>query len=204
MSEENEKTTYTKEEFDEALAGALKAKDHVKEELASLKSSSEAEKAALRQQILDLQNKAYGDEDKIRNSPLYKNMEGEFEKIKASYAEASSKIATMQASLDENALAQELKQNQTLDPDTISDLILRMKVSDGFTKTEKGWLSKDGKNVSDYLNELRGQQNAKHFFKRSIGSTQIFTDEVLKERQKQGTLQWQDMLGEVLHKAKKE
>ena len=79
-----------------------------------------------------------------------------------------------------------------------------MKVSDGFTKTEKGWLSKDGKNVSDYLNELRGQQNAKHFFKRSIGSTQIFTDEVLKERQKQGTLQWQDMLGEVLHKAKKE
>ena len=93
MSEENEKTTYTKEEFDEALAGALKAKDHVKEELATLKSSSEAEKAALRQQILDLQNKAYGDEDKIRNSPLYKNMEGEFEKIKASYAEASSKIA---------------------------------------------------------------------------------------------------------------
>ena len=38
---------------------------------------------------------------------------------------------------------------------------------------------------------------------KKIGMSQIFTDEVLKERQKQGTLQWQDMMGEVLQKAKR-
>lgn len=169
-NEENKEKTFTQADID----ALMNAKNHERDE----RKAAEAKIKELETEILNIKSKTYGDEDKIKNSPLFKNMEIEFNKLQNSYNQASSELTSLKTKLDEVDLGKELSKNDKILPSAIDDILLQMREA-GFQKTEKGWLGKNGENVNDFVTNL---QNTKpHYFKRSIGSSQYFTKEKLKE-----------------------
>lgn len=167
MSEElNDKTQSEQTDNTDAtqsIENLKQAKQHEKE----ARQAAEAKVRELERTVLDLQSKAYGDEDKVKNSPLYKNMELTLQKQQEEVNKLKESLNLAQGKLDDVDLAKEISRDETVLPSAIDDIITQMKMH-GFKKTEKGWLDGNGKGIADFIGELHTSKE--HYFKRTIGS----------------------------------
>lgn len=151
--------TYTQADID-ALSTA---KQHEKES----RQAAEAKVKVLEQEVLSLKSTVYGDEDKIKNSPLYKSLELDLQKKDADLAKLTESLNAAQSKLDDADLAKEISKDASVLPSAVDDILTQMKIS-GFKKTERGWLSPEGKNTSDFIKDLHTSKS--HYFKRTVGA----------------------------------
>ena len=172
---ENPEKTYTQADID-----ALKqAKDHERDAA----NAANAKIKELEKQILDLQSKNYGDEEKIKNAPLYKAMELENAKLTEDYSKLNNKIKEMTSKIEDSELATLIGKNEFILPSAIDDAVTQARAA-GFQKTEKGWISSEGKSLVDFLNDLKTLKP--HYWKRTVGNKQpYFSGEKLQETKKQ-------------------
>lgn len=178
MAEENQNQN-TEKTYTQADMDAMKqAKDHERDAA----NAANAKVKELEKQILELQSKNYGDEDKIKNAPLYKAMELENAKLTESYSKLNDKIIKMTAQIENTELASLIGKNEFILPTAIDDAVSQARVA-GFQKTEKGWISSEGKSLNDFLDELKTAKP--HYWKRTIGNKPYFSGEKLKETKEQ-------------------
>lgn len=169
-NEQQQDKTYTQADIDALTTAKNKERDAA--------NAANAEVRELKKQILELQSKTYGDEDKIKASPLYRNLENELKKQSEEILTITASLKLAQEKIDDGELAKELSKNETLLPTAVEDVITQLKTH-GFSKTEKGWLSKDGESVNDFIKTL--QSSKPHYFKRTVGSRQqLYTNEKLQ------------------------
>lgn len=193
MAEENQnqnnEKTYTQADIDALTT----AKNHERDAA----NAANAKVKELEKQILDLQSKTYGDEEKIKNAPLFKAMENENLKLQNEFNKLNDKIKTMTTQIENSELAGLIGKDVAILPTAIDDAVSHARAA-GFTKTEKGWISQDGKTLDDFLTNLKTEKP--HYWKRTSGPKAFFTQEKLQEMKNQHHSSPREMLTELFKK----
>ena len=162
--------TYTQADMD-----AMKqAKDHERDAA----NAANAKVKELEKKILELESKHYGDEDKVKNAPLFKAMELENAKLTEDNAKLNDKMMKMTTQIENTELADLIGKNPFILSTAIEDAVSHARAA-GFQKTEKGWISSEGKSLNDFLENLKTEKP--HYWKRTTGNKPYFSGEKLKE-----------------------
>lgn len=137
----------------------LQAKRHVDEELTSLKAKYKGIDVDQYNTLVAGQLEQNKD---VLNNPVYKNLETKFNTLTSEYNTLKNEVAQREAQLIDNELKDVIRQNTSIVSTAADDIFYRAKMA-GFEKTEKGFLSKDGKTVDAFIEDLK--TSAKHLFK---------------------------------------
>lgn len=100
----------------------------------------------------------------VIDSPIYKNLETRYETLNSQFESLKNDLAKRDQEIQDNELRELIRANKEIQQSAVDDIFYRAKMS-GFTKTEKGFLNKEGQSIAAYIEELK--PNAKHLFKQT-------------------------------------
>ena len=137
----------------------LQAKQHVDAELKTLKTKYKD--VDLDQYNSLLSNQLEQNKDVLSN-PVYKNLENKFNTLSNEYNTLKADLEKRNQEIIDQELKDQIRSNKDINQSAIDDIFYRVKAA-GFSKTEKGFLNKEGKTVDAFLDEIK--TTAKHLFK---------------------------------------
>lgn len=137
----------------------LQSKRHVDEELTSLKNKYKNVDVDQYNSLLSNQLEQNKD---VLNNPVYKNLENKFNTLTEQYNNLNNELEKRNQAIIDGELKDIIRANKEIQPTAVDDIFYRIKVA-GFSKTEKGFLSKDGKTVDAFIDDMKS--TAKHLFK---------------------------------------
>lgn len=137
----------------------LQAKQHVDSELTQLKQKYKNVNVDEYDRLMQSQLEQNKD---VLNNPVYKNLENKFNTLTEQYNNLNNELEKRNQAIIDGELKDIIRANKEIQPTAVDDIFYRIKVA-GFSKTEKGFLSKDGKTVDAFIDDMKS--TAKHLFK---------------------------------------
>ena len=137
----------------------LQAKQHVDSELTQLKQKYKNVNVDEYDRLMQSQLEQNKD---VLSNPVYKNLESRYNTLTEQYNNLNNELEKWNQAIIDGELKDIIRANKEIQPTAGDDIFYRIKVA-GFSKTEKGFLSKDGKTVDAFIDDMKS--TAKHLFK---------------------------------------
>lgn len=164
IDQEGKKTLdFSKIKTIQDVQNALNAKEHVKNELNTLKEKYKGVDLDKYNSLLAAELENNKD---VLNNPVYKNLETQYNNLQTQLQSLQNEMKKRDEDIFKAELKDKIRSFKGVEVSAVDDILYRM-TNAGFTKTEKGILSKEGQNVESYLENLKN--DAPHLFKRTIG-----------------------------------
>lgn len=154
---------YSKIKTTTDVENVLNSKNHVKQELNELKQKYANIDVEKYNSLLA--NELEQNKDVIQN-PVYKNLEGKYSELQNQFSTLQKEIERRDQELADSQLKDEIRKFKSVEVTATDDILYRLK-SIGVSKTERGFLDKNGRTVDSILSEMQTQ--APHLFKRTVG-----------------------------------
>lgn len=124
----------------------------------------------------------------MKNAPLYKALENENSTLISNYKDLEEKVNKMTRQIEDNELAKEIGLEKGILPTAIDDAVQHARAA-GFVKTEKGWISSDGKKLNEFLSDLK--QIKPHYWAKTVGYKDVFSQERINQLKQQGLSEYE-------------
>lgn len=164
INEDGTKTIdYSKIKSIQDVDNLERAKQHVKNELKALKDKYAGIDLNKYSELINAELQANKD---ILTNPVYKNLQTKYNALNQQLENLKGQLLKRDKDIQINELKDNIRNFKGIQPGAVEDILYRLQ-SNGFSKTEKGFLNNNGQNIETYLENLK--KTSPHLFKRTIG-----------------------------------